>query len=52
MPCSNLRFLVVEDHDFQRDMLARLLKTLGAKAVHCAEDGKSALQVRPSIGTH
>lgn len=45
MPCSNLRFLVVEDHDFQRDMLARLLKTLGAKAVHCAEDGKSALQV-------
>lgn len=45
MPCSNLRFLVVEDHEFQREMLAQLLKTLGAEAVHTAEDGRAALQV-------
>lgn len=45
MPCSNLRFLIIEDHDFQRDMLVRLLRTLGAAVVHSAEDGRSALQV-------
>lgn len=45
MPCKNLRFLVVEDHEFQRETLAQLLHTLGAAAVHCAEDGRSALQV-------
>lgn len=45
MPCSNLRFLVVEDHEFQRMGMVQLLKTLGALAVYSAEDGRSALQV-------
>lgn len=45
MPGSNLRFLVVEDHEFQRRSLVQLLRTLGAKTVHAAEDGRSALQV-------
>jgi EAL domain-containing protein (putative c-di-GMP-specific phosphodiesterase class I)/ActR/RegA family two-component response regulator len=45
MPCSNLRFLVVEDHEFQRQMLVQLLNSLGAQAVHSAEDGHAALQV-------
>lgn len=45
MPCRNLRFLVVEDHEFQRHALVRLLRTLGAEAVHSAEDGRAALQV-------
>lgn len=45
MPCSELRFLVVEDHDFQREMLVQLLRRLGAAVVHAAEDGRAALQV-------
>jgi len=45
MPFADLRFLVVEDHEFQRRALVSLLRRLGAKAVHDAEDGRSALQV-------
>ena len=45
MPCSDLNFLVVEDHEFQRLALVQLLLTLGAKAVHGAEDGRAALQI-------
>jgi len=45
MPGSNLRFLVVEDHEFQRHALVQLLRKLGAAAVHTAEDGRAALQV-------
>src|SRR5674476_13567 len=45
MPCSNLRILVIEDHEFQRRMLAQLLDSMGAQAVYCAENGQAALQV-------
>lgn len=45
MPASNLRFLIVEDHEFQRESLIRLLRTLGAQAVYAAEDGHAGLQV-------
>lgn len=45
MPCSGLRFLVVEDHEFQRGMLVRLLRSLGAPAVHAAADGEAALRI-------
>ncbi|TFZ07716.1 EAL domain-containing response regulator [Ramlibacter humi] len=45
MPCRNLRFLVVEDHEFQRLALTRLLQTLGAATVREAGDGRAALQV-------
>lgn len=45
MPCTGLRILVVEDHEFQRVALERLLATLGAKAVYSAEDGLTALQI-------
>lgn len=45
MPFDKLRFLVVEDHDFQRHALIQLLTKLGALAVHGAQDGASALQV-------
>jgi EAL domain-containing protein (putative c-di-GMP-specific phosphodiesterase class I)/ActR/RegA family two-component response regulator len=45
MPCSNLSFLVVEDHDLQRQILARLLQSLGARGVETAADGASALEV-------
>lgn len=35
--------LVIDDHRFQRSMLARMLKTLGVTSVHEAADGASAL---------
>ena len=45
MPCSNLRFLVVEDHALQSRVLVHLLQTMGAQSVHTAHDGQAALQV-------
>ena len=45
MPCSNLRFLVIEDNDFQRAMLVRMLTTLGATGIEQAADGASGLAV-------
>ncbi len=42
---SNLSFLVVEDHDFQRRMLVKTLERLGATVVHEAADGQSALDI-------
>jgi EAL domain-containing protein (putative c-di-GMP-specific phosphodiesterase class I)/ActR/RegA family two-component response regulator len=45
MPCSNLHFLVVEDHEFQRKMLVSLLTNLGAAMVYGAADGNEALEI-------
>ena len=45
MSIANLRFLVAEDHDFQRRMLVRMLDRLGASAVHEASDGHGALEI-------
>jgi len=45
MLMANLRFLVAEDHEFQRGMLVMMLESLGAKAVHQAADGHGALQI-------
>lgn len=35
--------LIVEDHEFQRRILARMLAALGAQEVHEAENGRAAL---------
>lgn len=43
MNAAGLRFLVAEDHDFQRRILVRHLASLGAQAVHEAADGHAAL---------
>jgi EAL domain-containing protein (putative c-di-GMP-specific phosphodiesterase class I)/AmiR/NasT family two-component response regulator len=43
MSIETLRFLVVEDHGFQRWMLASVLETLGATQVFPAPDGAAAL---------
>lgn len=40
-----LRFLVVEDHEFQRNMLVKMLTALHVKAVHAAPDGRAGLEV-------
>jgi CheY-like chemotaxis protein/HPt (histidine-containing phosphotransfer) domain-containing protein len=45
LPCAQLRFLVADDHDFQRALITRLLLRLGAAHVAHAEDGESALRV-------
>lgn len=42
--CGNLRFLVVEDHEFQLETTTRLLRRLGAEAVHGACDGAGAMR--------
>lgn len=46
---SELYFLVVEDHEFQRGMMVEMLEELGAKAVHEAEDGHAALDVSSEL---
>jgi EAL domain-containing protein (putative c-di-GMP-specific phosphodiesterase class I)/CheY-like chemotaxis protein len=45
MPAQSLRFLVVEDHEFQRNVLVRMLHGLHAQEVHAAEDGRAALSL-------
>ena len=42
---TDLRFIVVEDHGFQRWMLANILEKLGAGLVYAAADGHEALQI-------
>jgi EAL domain-containing protein (putative c-di-GMP-specific phosphodiesterase class I)/CheY-like chemotaxis protein len=42
---GNLRFLVADDHDFQRRSLVRTLKGLGAITVYEAADGLAALNI-------
>jgi EAL domain-containing protein (putative c-di-GMP-specific phosphodiesterase class I)/AmiR/NasT family two-component response regulator len=42
---ANLRFLVVEDHGFQRWVTGNLLEGLGAKHVFSAPDGRAALEL-------
>ena len=41
--CRGLRFFVVEDHEFQRELLVRLLRRLGAQDVRGFADGAAAL---------
>lgn len=45
MSLAHLRFLIAEDHDFQRNELARTLASLGATTVHEASDGYAALEI-------
>jgi len=44
-PVSQLRFLVAEDHEFQRLALVSLLSRMGVGVVHEASDGNEALAV-------
>ncbi|WP_202051509.1 EAL domain-containing response regulator [Methylomicrobium sp. RS1] len=45
MKPDELHFLVVEDDDFQRETLADMLLSMGAKSVRQAGDGKQALEI-------
>ncbi|MCG6659020.1 EAL domain-containing response regulator [Halomonas campisalis] len=44
-----LRLLIVEDHDFQRQVLAGLLRRLGAEEIHEAACGHSALELMATL---
>jgi len=46
MKIEELRFLIAEDHDFQRRALVRILTGLGARHIAEAGDGKA-----PSISS-
>lgn len=48
---AELRFLVVEDHGFQRWVLGNILEGMGAKHVFSAADGSAALQVLARLDT-
>ena len=45
MSIAELRFLAVEDQEFQRNMLLRILAGLGATKVSSAVDGAAALKI-------
>ncbi len=45
MHISGLRILVVEDHDFQRGLLLKMLAGLGATRLYAAADGSAALRI-------
>ena len=40
----SLSFLIVEDQEFQRNMLVKMLRNMGAASVHTAADGREALE--------
>ena len=52
MTISDLHFLVAEDHDFQRKTLVVALKSLGAKHIIEAADGRLALGNVPQTYSH
>ena len=45
MRVAALRFLAVEDHEFQRGLLLKMLARLGATDVSTAADGRQALEI-------
>jgi EAL domain-containing protein (putative c-di-GMP-specific phosphodiesterase class I) len=45
MKIADLHFLVAEDHDFQRQMLVRMLIRLGAQHIIEAVDGRAAFEM-------
>lgn len=49
MDKSQLTFLVVEDHEFQRNMVVKMLKALKVKQVYTAEDGRAGLDLLKSL---
>ena len=44
-PISQLRFLIAEDHEFQRNALGWMLAGLGATQIYDAADGREALRI-------
>ena len=51
MKASEITILVIEDDDFQRGMLVKMLRYLGVTAISEAENGKQALDFLHTIDT-
>lgn len=49
MNVAEIRFLVVEDHGFQRWVTGNLLQSMGAAHVYSAADGRAALEMLSEI---
>lgn len=49
---SELNFLVVEDDDFQRRIVVKMLDSLGAKSICDVENGKQAIEVISGESKH
>ena len=49
MQAHRLSFLVVEDQEFQRSMLVKMLKGLGVTSVYAAADGRAGLELLKSL---
>lgn len=49
MDMRQLTFLVVEDHEFQRNMVVKMLRSLKAKQVYSAADGREGLELLKSL---
>lgn len=52
MALNELRFLVVEDHAFQRALLEQMLRTLGAAQVVGVANGKEAMKLLRAGDAH
>lgn len=52
MELNELRFLVVEDHAFQRTLLEQMLRTLGAAQVVSVANGKEAMKLLRAADAH
>lgn len=52
MELNELRFLVVEDHAFQRTLLEQMLRTLGAAQVVGVANGKEAMKLLRAGDAH
>lgn len=42
---KTIRFLIVEDHEFQRLMLERALRAIGAETIHAVSSGALAIRL-------
>src|SRR5262249_25324494 len=49
MTPSTLRFLVVEDEEFQSNMTVKILSALKVQSVHAAADGRQALELLKTL---
>lgn len=51
IPANGLSFMVMEDDDFQRQMVVDMLRSLGATEVREADNGKQALEMLQAANT-
>src|SRR2546429_7610432 len=50
MPMRDYKFLILEDHESQRNILKRMLETLHAREVHTGANGQEGLEFLRASG--